>query len=268
MPDFDDLDPFTSFDPAQDELEPRLDPASDTVATRVLVSGETGVSFDAIALFAEPMFQLYGLDLAEAFSIKHDPAGANPEMVTVLSTSRVLWAFFSLPPKERAHKRPLLAAHLVGDHPDEEDWLEIEGLLEAVEPYWSAMLPDEIRAAQNTGYPTLGFDDLLSHPAFQLSEEPEDLAYGPDSLSEMEARALFAQPLLEDPAVMVDADAFEQAVERANAYWHLATVPQARQEHALGQIMIQLSQGDGSSDAIRSEARLMVDRFHTLFPKR
>ena len=268
MPDFDDLDPFTSFDAAQDEFEPRLDPASDTVATRVLVSGETGVSFDAVVLFAEPMFQLYGLDPAEAFSIKHDPTSASAEMVTVLSTARVLWAFFSLPRKERAHKRPLLAAHLVGDQPNEEDWLEIEGLLEAVEPYWSAMLPDEIQAAQDTGYPTLGFDDLLSHPAFELSEEPEDLAYGPDSLSEMEARALFAQPLLEDPAVMVDADAFEQAVERVNAYWHLATVPEARQEHALGRLITQLSQGDGSSDAIRSEARLMVDRFHELFPKR
>lgn len=268
MPDFDNLDPFSSFDPAQDELEPRLDPASDTVATRVLVSGETGVAFDAIALFAEPMFDIYDLDPAEAFAIKQDPSDADPEMVTVLSTSRVLWAFFSLPRKERAHKRPLLAAHLVGDQPNEEDWLDIEGLLEAVEPYWSAMLPDEIQAAQDTGYPTLGFDDLLSHPAFQFTEEPEDLAYGPDSLSEMEARALFAQPLLEDPAVMVDADAFEQAVERANAYWHLATVPEARQEHALGEVMSQLSQGDGSSDAIRSEARLMVDRFHALFPKR
>ncbi|MCH8031192.1 MAG: hypothetical protein IIB09_05165 [Bacteroidetes bacterium] len=262
MSEFDNTNPFGSFDPVN------LDPASDTVTSRVLVSGETGVSFDAIALFAEPMFQLYGLDPAEAFSIKHDPTSASAEMVTVLSTSRVLWAFFSLPRKERAHKRPLLAAHLVGDQPNEEDWLEIEGLLEAVEPYWSAMLPDEIQAAQDTGYPTLGFDDLLSHPAFELSEEPEDLAYGPDSLSEMEARALFAQPLLEDPAVMVDADAFEQAVERVNAYWHLATVPEARQEHALGEVMSQLSQGDGSSDAIRSEARLMVDRFHALFPKR
>ena len=268
MSDFDKLDPFSSFDPVDSEFEPRIDPASDTVTSRVLVSGETGVGFDAIALFAEPMFQLYELEPAEAFAVKTDPAGANPEMVTVLSTSRVLWAFFSLPPKEGSKKRPLLAAHLVGNAPTEEDWLEIEGLLDAVEPYWSAMLPNEIQTAQDTGYPTLGFDDLLSHPAFQLTGEHEDLAFGPDSLSEIEARALFAQPLLEDPAVIIDADIFELAMERADAYWHLASVPEGEREHALAGIISQFSRGDGSSDAIRTEARLMVDRFYSLFPKR
>ncbi len=268
MLDFDDLDPFSAFEPEEDGFEPLLDPASDTVAIRALVSGETGVSYDAIVLFAEPMFDLYGMEAGEAFALGHDSSAADPEMITVLSTSRVLWAFFSLPREVRAHKLSLLAAHLVGDHPTEEDWLEIEGLLEASEPYWSAMLPEEIRAAENTNHPTLSFDELLSHPAFQLSEETDALSFGPESLSEIEARALFAQPLLDDPDVLADPDAVEAAIERANAYWHLATLPESNQKDALADIIRQFSRGDGSPDAIRAEANNMVDRFHTLFPKR
>lgn len=263
---FDESDPFFELESEDEPMH--VDPIADAVTTRVLVSGETGVAFASVALFAEPMFQMYEMDPAEAFAIANDPSNADPELITVLSTARLLWAFFSLPPSERSHKRSMLAAHLVGDHPNEEDWLEIEGLLEAVEPYWSAMLPDEILAAQTNGYVTLGFDDLLAHPAFQLSEQPTDLTYGPDSLSEIEARALFAQPLLEDPAVLIDADAFERAMERANAYWTIASLPGADRESMLSDLPAKFADGEGLPDAIRAEADKMIERFHKLFPPR
>jgi hypothetical protein len=147
------------------EAAPRGASPAAARAARVLVEGETGVAFDALVLFAEPLFALYDLDVADAFALKADPDAAPPEVLAVLETARVLWAFFSLPPAQRAHRRNALAAQLVGPRPTEEDWLDIDGLLDTVEPYWKAMLPEERRRAEQTGSPVLDFEALLEHPA-------------------------------------------------------------------------------------------------------
>lgn len=231
---------------------------------RALVSGETGVQFDALVLFAEPLLTMYGLDLADAFALKANPDEAPLEVLTVLETARVLWAFFSLPPSERVARRAALAARLVGPSPSEEDWIDIEALLETVEPYWKALLPEEIEAAQATTHETLDFDALVQHPAFHLGDAAAGL--GPDGLSEVEARALFAQPLLDDPETLLDADAFEAAMERANAYWLLARRPAEELEDAIRETAASLAK-NGEAERIAEEARRMVERYRQLFPE-
>jgi len=278
MPDFDDAYDFDDLGDAGFETEDFADwdleepargaagPSPSARAARLLAEGETGVSFDALALFAEPLFEQYDLDIAEAFAIKAEPEAAGPEVLAVLEAARVLWAFFSLPMAERARRRNALAAQLVGPEPSEEDWLDLEALLDRMSPYWKAMLPEEIEKAEGTGHPVLGFDALLAHPAFRLDGEHGPQAYGPDALSEIEARALFAQPLLDDPSMLADPDAVERVMERANAYWALAQIPAAEREAALHEAAAQLANGRGDRKAIEAEARRMVERFHVLFP--
>jgi hypothetical protein len=118
MTDFDELyDSFDFEDLARGFLSDEdngAQPSASSLSARVLVSGETGVQFDALVLFATPLFETYGLDLADAFTMKANPEAALPEVLAVMETARVLWAFFSLPPADRAQRRPVLAAHLGG----------------------------------------------------------------------------------------------------------------------------------------------------------
>ena len=268
MYDDDDFDGLADLDPetvaAVDGAAAQAFATRKARLSRVLVEGETGVLYESLALFAEPLFGLYELDAADAFRLRTEPDAVADDTVALLETARVLWAFFSLPPQKRSHKRPALAAQLVGEEPSDEDWMGLDGLLETVEIHWQALLPEEIEAAQATGHPVLGFDDLLHHPAFRVGAEDEDATtagFGETSLSEIEARALFAQPLLEDPALMDDPDAFEDAMQRADAYWALARdagpdAAKAAREFA-----------EGDDDVEEAEAREMIERFRTLFPE-
>ena len=272
------------YDSDDDALDDALDPetvaaldgaAADAFAqrkarlTRTLVEGETGVQFEALALFAEPLFTLYDLDAADAFRLRTEPDAVADDAVALLETARVLWAFFSMPPQERAHKRQALAAQLVGEDPTGEDWVDLDGLIETVGVHWQALLPEEVDAAQATGHPTLAFDDLLHHPAFRVGLEADDAThagFGADGLSEVEARALFAQPLLDDPETIADPDAFEAALARADDYWGMArtsTDPDAdarafAQEHGTSK---------AETERLQAEARAMIDRYRELFPE-
>ena len=269
MFDDDDLDDFAGdLDP--DAVAALDGPAADAFAsrkarlTRTLADGETGVQYEALALFAEPLFSMYDLDAADAFRLREGPDAVADDTVALLETARVLWAFFSLPHSERAHMRQALAAQLVGEDPSEEDWMALDGLLDTVAVHWQALLPEEVEAAQDVEAETLDFEALLHHPAFRvgtLEDDATHAGFGPDGLSETEARALFAQPLLEAPEVVVDPDAFEAAMERADAYWDLARTggdPAAfAEEHA----------DRGERDAVEAEARRMQGRFRELFPE-
>jgi hypothetical protein len=236
---------------------------------RTLADGETGVQFEALALFAEPLFALYDLDAADAFRLRTEPDAVADDTVALLETARVLWAFFSMRPSERAHKRQALAAQLVGEDPAEEDWVNLDGLVETAAVHWRALLPEEVEAAQATGHDVLAFDDLLRHPAFRVGLEADDAThagFGTDGLSEVEARALFAQPLLEDPETIADADAFETALARADDYWSLARRADDPEAEARA-----FAEAHGTSpaetDRLRTEARAMIRRYRELFPE-
>ena len=238
--------------------------------TKALADGETGVMFESLALFAEPLFALYDLDAADAFRLKTEPAAVGDDVVAILETARVLWAFFSMPPSERAHKRQALAAQLVGEDPTEEDWVNLDGLLETAEIHWQALLPEEIEMAQQTGHETLAFDDLLHHPAFRVGTEADDAThagFGTGGLSEVEARALFAQPLLEAAETLADADAFEDALSRADAYWALAQSAGADPEADARAYAAEHAASEDEAAEVAAEAERMIGRYRELFPE-
>ena len=265
--------------PSSSDLDPAtlaaLDgAAADAFATRksrlarVLSKGETGVQYESLALFAEPLFAMYELDAADAFRLREDPATIPDDAVALMETARVMWAFLSLPPSVRAHKRQALASQLVGEDPSEEDWISLDGLIDTLEIHWQALLPEEIDAAQHTGYPTLDFDALLHHPAFRVTDEGHDATtagFGPDGLTEVEARALFAQPLIEDPEVLIDPDAFDAALGQADLYWSLAQSTTGDPADA-AKAFAQQHAGARDRAEVEREAVQMIERFRELFP--
>ncbi|MEM6326526.1 MAG: hypothetical protein AAF791_05355 [Bacteroidota bacterium] len=268
MPDFGSpFDSFSRFDAFLGADPHGIGGGPDAFAARrqrileVLLTGETGVQFEALALFAEPLFTLYELDPAEPFVLRTEPASVSDEVVALMEAARVLWAFFSLSPTTRGQRRQALAAQLIGDDADADVMVDLEGVIEATEVHWQALLPEEVEMAQETGHPTLAFDELLHHPAFRIEIDPDPAhaGYGEGALSETEARALFAQPLLEAPDVLLDPDAFDEALVRADVYWQAA-----RRGTSAAAVARHLAE-EGPGDV--QEAERMLARYRELFPK-
>jgi hypothetical protein len=185
----------------------------------------------------------------------------------MLEAARLMWAYFELSPAERARRRIALAVHLLGGEPSDDDWVEVEGVLDATEPYWEAMLPEERLAARQPGVDWLDWDALTAHPTYRLDAEAGEVArgYGPAGLSEIEARALFAQPLLEDAAATGDGDAVESAMERASHYWQVANTPVEDREAALATALDALAPTPADRKTLADEAHRMLARFGELF---
>jgi hypothetical protein len=81
----------------------------------------------------------------------------------------------------------------------------------------------------------------------------------------MEARALFAQPLLER---VDDPDTLEATMERADDYWTLAQLQGLERDAYLDEIVEANAIDADEATAIRAEAERMLLRFQTLFPER
>ncbi len=239
-----------------------------TRKVRALSQDETGLSFASLALFAEPLFDLYDLDPAEAFALL-DGHDTDEMTVAVLEAARVLWAYFSLPPRQRAARHDALAAFLLGPDPEPDEEAEFDQLLDTVETHWDALTADDRALAEDVDAETLGFDALLAHPAFAHPPEseaaaPSELTHEVSRLSEIDARALFAQPLLEE----ADLDDLDAAMERADAYWTLAHRPPAERDAHLDEIAESFATGKAGRAAVRTEAQRMLGRFAVLFPER
>ncbi len=232
---------------------------------RALSQDETGISFASLALFAEPLFDLYDLDPAAAFEVLGG-AEADEATAAVLEAARVLWAYFALPPQERATRYASLTEFLLGPEAGPEDEADLDRLLDAAEAHWDALSPEDHALAEAVDAETLGFDALLAHPAFAHAhaEPPAEQAYGPNRLNELDARALFAQPLLEDAA---DPDALDDALDKADEYWTLARLRGPERDAYLGQIIEVFAVNEAEAAAVRAEAERMTERFRSLFPE-
>ena len=234
---------------------------------RALTTNETGIRFESLALFAQPLFELYDLDAAAAFELHQQPDEADEATIAVMEAARVLWAYFSLSEADRAARLPALSDFLLGPAATPEDEADLDLLLHAVEAHWDALAPEDLALAEDDEHAVLDFDALLAHPAFAHADTglAAQRTYGAEQLGEMEARALFAQPLLER---LTDPDAFDAAMERADEYWTLAQLHGVEREAYLDELVSALALDDDEAARIRAEATEMVARFRTLFPEK
>jgi hypothetical protein len=234
---------------------------------RALVGNETGVRFESLALFADPLFALYDLDPAAAFELHARPDEADETTVAVMEAARLLWAYFALPPSQRATRRDALAEFLIGPDGTDADEDDFDALLESVEAHWAMLTEEDIELAEDSEAETLDFDALLAHPAFvpPVGERSTEKTYGAEGMSEMEARALFAQPLLEKET---DPDALEDAMERADDYWTLAQLRGLERDAFLDEIVGANAIDDAEAASLRAEAEAMMQRYRQLFGDR
>lgn len=212
----------------------------------LLTTDATGVRFEALARFAQPLFERYDIDPAEALADDTDETA-----VTLLETARLLWAFFSLDEAARDDRRAALLAHCYGPDADVEAWEDFADLLRAMEEGWDALSHAARADAEATDTATLDFDALLADDA-----EGSEMA-------ECDARALFALPLLDDPNVQADPARFEDALHRADAYWSVAQA--ADRADRLVALLPTLADSADDLPALRAEAEQMLARYDAMF---
>lgn len=234
-------------------------------ALNIYLNDETGIRFNALAWFAEPLFELYEVDprgLGENATLRE--AEETATLLAVLETARLFWTYFSLDETCQHEYRPELEAALVGPHASDEDHLHFGTLLQTLAEQWHDLPPEHLEAVP--GYALPPFTKLLALYTGEATEGP-GLRYGPEQLEPAEALALFARPLLEDPAVSLDPDALDAALNLAHEYWELAQAPPDEYEYRLHAIQQLYGSGPASAEKLSTQASTMVTRFHTLFPE-
>lgn len=234
-------------------------------ALNIYLNDETGIRFNALARFAEPLFELYEVDprgLGENAPLRE--AEEKATLVAILETARLFWTYFSLDETLQHEYRPELEAALVGADASDEDHLHFGTLLQTLAEQWQDLWPEHLEAVP--GYALPPFTKLL---ALYNGEGGEDtgLRYGPEQLEPAEALALFARPLLEDPTVHQDPEALDAALNLAHEYWELAQAPADEYAHRLQAIHQLYGSGPASTEHLSAQAGAMVTRFHTLFPE-
>lgn len=241
-------------------------------ALDVYVSGRSGLRFEALARFAGPLFDLYDVDWKsdEPHAADRDWAELTT-MLAVLDTARLLWSFFTLDDEASLQMLPDLEDALLGRGAGDEERSDVLVLLSLMEGHWQQFTPEErAQAEQTPGYTLPPFELLLDEYEGRSSRDSfgEPVRYGPEGLDLPEALALFAQPLLEDPGVQKDPDGLEERIARAQAYWELAMAPPEEYETELARILQTFANNPEEHDAIRREARIMMQRYRRLFPER
>lgn len=253
------------MDQRRDDLREALD---------AFLNGETGIRFEALATFAEPLFDLYEVDPRETLTTL-DGQRATEEAATLLSVlemARLLWAYCGLTPEEQATHLPALCQCLLGPQPTDEALQALDDLLEMMQQQWDGMDPFKRAAAEDMpGFAVPSLAQLLAD--MEDADGPSraaaaDAAYPTESFDLPEAFAHFVQPLLDDPRVHADAERLEDVMARAQAYWELAQVPGDEYEERLCALVKLHAPDPAARHALRVEAERMVQHFFALFPDR
>ena len=234
------------------------------------LSNRSGIRFEALTQFAEPLFDVYDIDWHEdeGYDARSRNGGEWATIVAVLDTARLIWAYFSLGKEKRDSMLPHFENILLGMDAGEEEHQNLLLLLTIMEKRWLSISPeDRARAMDTPGYVLPTFEALLAH--FVGIRDPfpsfSTLSLGVEESNLPEVLARFAEPLLQDPVISRDPEQIEERIERAQAYWELATAPPSEFDERLQQIEKAFALSEDDRVAIREEAQWMVSRFKGLF---
>ncbi|HEX7071965.1 MAG TPA: hypothetical protein VF190_14215, partial [Rhodothermales bacterium] len=223
--------------------------------------GATGIAYNDLLRFAEPLFELYELDFRSAADRKRDrDAEEIAGLLAVLDLARLLWAYFQLDSAEMDVAHDHLRTALIGAEPDPDEEQALNDLLELMQERWIELRDTAARPPE--GFVLPPFADLLRD--FERSHA-EDAATGfPMSTDLPDALASFALPLLEstnleDPAEVDD------ALARAQAYWELAQTSGPAYKSRLEGLAERFASNRRSAEAVRREAETMTRRYRDLF---
>lgn len=236
------------------------------------LNGRSGISFEVLTSFAEPLFDLYELDPRSNKDMGKEARSASEMalMLAVLETARLFWAYFLLEQDVSERFLPDFEARLIGDQASEDERMDFLELIGIMAEHWDSFGPDQRKAAVVPGHPLPPFNRLLDEYGVLHSSDATVAVsprYGPDKLELPEALALFARPLLDDPEIIEDPDLLEETLARAHAYWDLAQTSSSEYKYRLASIISTFARDENDSKRIKKEARFMVERFLQLFPE-
>ncbi|PSQ88369.1 MAG: hypothetical protein BRD45_06535 [Bacteroidetes bacterium QS_8_64_10] len=230
------------------------------------LNDEAGVPFDQLADFAEPLFDLYQVDMRASLANAQSDGRTDElaSLVAVLETARLLWVFLGMRASARRDRFEGLRRVLVGPEAGEAESQSLRELLATLKARRNQL------AAEDDVTGPGAFDQLMQRYADRNAQprdaDGSDSTYGEDALPPDEARALFAKPMLESEDVLQDPSQMQEVLDRAETYWDLAhAAPQERRER-IASLKTRFAGTEQSEEEVEREAQEMMDRFDRLFP--
>lgn len=230
-------------------------------ALHAFVREDTGVPFEPLVRFAEPLFEAYGVEPGRALALKtsREPDEAPEELLLVLETARLLWAYFALEGDTVLDALPQIEGALLQGEVGERERVALHLLLARLEDGWHQL--ESERLPTRSGQPAPTFETLLARYGTLFPPEPEL----PHAEADADLLAEFARPLLDDPRLLEDPDAFDRQMELAHALFEYAGLPEAERGATLERIARRFPESAARLPALAQD---MIARYHALFPDR
>lgn len=136
---------------------------------------QTGIHFEALVQFAQPLFELYNIPLPstpddlEEFDL-HDMT----KVLATLETSRLLWAYFLLDEEAQYYHLSELSTRMIGLDASLDAYAHFVTLLDLMAEGWQEMTPPRREAAmQVPGYRLPNFETLMA--AYAPGKAPHNM---------------------------------------------------------------------------------------------
>ncbi len=228
-------------------------------ALEAFVREDTGVPFEPLVRFATPLFEAYGVEPGRALALQTatEPDVFPEELLLVLETARLIWAYFALEGDAVIEALPQIEGALLQGDVTERDRVALHLLLARLEDGWHELESERLPRPNCCEAPS--FDVLLTRYAQLFPPETES------SPHDAEALAAFAQPLLDQPGLAEDLDAFNRQMELAHALFELAHAPAEEHELLLNRIARRFPD---DAERLPELARELTARYHTLQSQR
>ncbi|HRR07631.1 MAG TPA: hypothetical protein PLO56_02970 [Rhodothermales bacterium] len=236
-----------------------------------LQSGTTGLSFDALSRFSEPLWVFYGLEKSAVLDELEytEDLDLMDTAVSIMESARLFWAYFRTPKEKKAETLGILEDRMLGEMPEPEDQEDFRELVEKMEAGFKRFSKTAIQQAEeNSGYKTQTFQQVIEAleadqptPATTeifLADDDDVMTQSPDVL------ARFAAPLLEkiDPS---DPDAFDESFSKAADYWEYARSPESEKPRILMVLKRKYAKRPEELALIENEAQMMSEQFVRMF---
>lgn len=213
---------------------------------------------DLIA-YADPLFELYGVTTRDLDSYADEDSQRAAR--SALQMAELFASFFYLDPDQREDHLGALEQLLAPDASADERQ-QLASLFSLMQRQFESM-----RAEGRLDRDRLpSFPDALRTVRNQTASA--DDRYGEQQLTENEAMAVFARPLIEREEVLTQPHLIEEMSARAEAHWHLAQLSGEAYELELRRLVDRFASSADDADALKDEARQMTERFAALFPSR
>lgn len=236
-----------------------------------LQSGTTGLSFDALSRFSEPLWVFYGLEKSTVLDELEfaEDLDMMDTAVSILESARLFWAYFRTDKEEKNEALSIMEDRMLGEAPEVEDREDFQELVAKMEESFKRFSRQAVQQAEeSSGYKTQSFKAVIEAldadqptPAtteIYLPEEDDAESQSPDVL------ARFAAPLLEktDPA---DPDAFDESFSKAADYWDYARSSEAEKPRLLMLLKRKYATKPEELAQIEAEAHMMNEHFVRMF---